>query len=233
LTSTCWNQKAVAAIFGTETPTLRSGPPTRGCKKLPTTTVKRQMIQAAVDRSVLTEWRERFAKLLDNYSDVISESKTDLGHSKTVIHDIELTERTPVYTKQFPIPADHFDKIRCEACEWVKIGVCEPANSKYNSPIFCVVKKTPKHAPNPAGLAELRVVLDYCRLNAKSSPDRYSVCGVEECIQEVGFAHSKYFTMLDLTAGFWQMMLAKSARPYMAFTVPGKGSFSGGPAQWD
>jgi hypothetical protein len=164
-----------------------------------------------VNCSVPMEWRDRFAKLLDDYSDIISKSKTDLGHSDMVIHDIELTERTPVYTKQFPLPPDHYDKIRWEVRKWVKIRVCEPANSKYNSPLFCVVKKTPEHAPDPTGPGDLWVVLDYRRLNVKSSSDRYSIRGVEDCIQEVGFAHSKFFTTLDLTAGFWQMMLAKSA----------------------
>jgi hypothetical protein len=124
-----------------------------------------------------------------------------------------------------PLPPEHFEKNRREVWEWVKIRVCEPAHSKYNSLIFCVVKKTPEHTPHPEGTADLRVVLDYCRLNTKSSLDIYSIQGVEECIQEVRFAQSKFFTTLDLMAGFWQMMLAKSAQPYMAFTVPGEGHF--------
>jgi hypothetical protein len=36
--------------------------------------------------------------------------------------------------------------------EWVKIRVCEPMNSKYNSPIFCVLKKAIKHEPKDQGL---------------------------------------------------------------------------------
>jgi hypothetical protein len=77
-------------------------------------------------------------------------------------------------------------------------------------PHFLCGKKGPEHAPHPEGMADLRVILDYCRLNAKSSLDSYSIRGVEECIQ-VRFAQSKFFTTLDLMAGFWQIMLAKSA----------------------
>jgi hypothetical protein len=48
---------------------------------------------------------------------------------------------------------------------------------------------------------------------------------VEECIQEVRFTQSKFDMTLVMTAGFWQMMLAKFARPFMAFTVPAEEQF--------
>jgi hypothetical protein len=59
--------------------------------------------------------------------------------------------------------------------------LCKLANSKYNSLIFCIMKKAAKHGPKDKGPATMQVVLDYHRLNAKSSPDRYSICGMEEC----------------------------------------------------
>jgi hypothetical protein len=100
-------EEEVAAIFGMEMTTLHSGPPTEGHKKPPTNPIECEMIQAMVDCSVPKEWHIHFAKLLDNYLDIISESKTNLGCSDMVIHDIELTDHTPVYTKQFPLPPDH------------------------------------------------------------------------------------------------------------------------------
>jgi hypothetical protein len=44
------------------------------------------------------------------------------------------------------------------------------------------VKKAAEHGPKDKGLDDMRVMLDYRCLNAKSSPDRYSICGMEECI---------------------------------------------------
>jgi hypothetical protein len=96
------SEEAVAAIFGTETMTLCLGPPTWGHEKPPTNPIKHEMIQVMVDCSISMEW------LLDDCLDVISESKTDLGHSNMVIHDIELTDGT----KQFLLPPDHYEKIR-------------------------------------------------------------------------------------------------------------------------
>jgi hypothetical protein len=98
------------------------------------------------------------------------------------IHNIKLTNHVPMYTKQFPLPPEHYEKIQRQVREWVKIGVCGPAKSKYNSPIFCVVKKVAEHGPKDQGPVDMRVMLDYHCLNAKSSLDCCSIWGLEECI---------------------------------------------------
>jgi hypothetical protein len=48
---------------------------------------------------------------------------------------------------------------------------------------------------------------------------------VSECIGEIGRSGSTIFSTINLTAGFWQMILHPRARPYTAFTVPGMGQF--------
>ena len=46
-----------------------------------------------------------------------------------------------------------------------------------------------------------------------------------ECVGEIGQSGSTIFSTLDLTAGFWQMLLETSSPPYTAFMVPGQGQF--------
>ena len=48
---------------------------------------------------------------------------------------------------------------------------------------------------------------------------------VSECIGEISRSGSTLFSTIDLTAGFWQMILHPKACPYTAFTVPGMGQF--------
>jgi hypothetical protein len=55
--------------------------------------------------------------------------------------------------------------------------------------------------------------------------DKYSMKDVGECIGEIGRSNSTIFSTLDLTAGFWQMLLHPKCRPYTAFTLPGRGQF--------
>ncbi len=55
--------------------------------------------------------------------------------------------------------------------------------------------------------------------------DNYSMRDVQECIDEIGRAGSSIFSTIDLTSGFWQMMLSPECRKYTAFTIPGVGQF--------
>jgi hypothetical protein len=48
---------------------------------------------------------------------------------------------------------------------------------------------------------------------------------VSECIGEIGRSGSTIFSTIDLTSGFWQMLLQPKSRPYTAFTISGLGQF--------
>ena len=85
--------------------------------------------------------------------------------------------------------------------EWLKLGVIEPARSKYNSPIFAVAKKN----------GGIRLVQDLQALNAETHIDKYCMRDVTECVGEIGRSGSTIFSTLDLTTGFWQMLLETSS----------------------
>ncbi len=94
--------------------------------------------------------------------------------------------------------------------EWLKLGVIQPAHSCYNSQIFAVMKKD----------GNIRLLQDFRALNNQSYTDKYSMKNMSECIGEIGQSGSTLFSTIDLTAGFWQMILHSRARPYTAFTMP-------------
>jgi hypothetical protein len=71
----------------------------------------------------------------------------------------------------------------------------------------------------------IRLVQDFRALNNESYTDKYSMKDVSECIGKIGRSGSTIFSTIDLTAGFWQMILHPRARPYTAFPVPGMGQF--------
>jgi hypothetical protein len=192
----------------------KRGPP----KKLSKEELKqvRKEIKQAVGKTVPKKWLSKYVKLLLSFEDIVSTDKHDLGLSDTVIHDIKLRDKEPVYTQQYRLPLDQLELIKEHIIAWLRSGVIERTKSRYNSPVFCVPKKE-GHG--------IRVVLDYRRLNAKTLPDKYSIRTIEQCIEEVGRMDSKVFSCIDLRSGFWQMKLDEDSRKYTAFTYPGEGQF--------
>jgi hypothetical protein len=99
--------------------------------------------------------------------------------------------------------------------ELLKLGVVRPSNSKFNSPMSIVAKKD----------GGVRIVQDFRAINHQTKVDKFSMRDMIECINEIGRARSSIFSTLDLTSGFWQMMLSPECRKYTAFTIPGVGQF--------
>jgi hypothetical protein len=176
---------------------------------------KKKFLMETMNLQVPEEFRDRYMKLILDNHEVVSAHKYDLGRANTLMHDITLKSEEPVYVKQFKIPDAHREEVQKHVTEWLKLGVIQPARSKFNSPIFVVAKKS----------GGVRLVQDVRALNAQTHLDKYPMKDVGECIDEIGRAGSTIFTTIDLTSGFWQMVLHPRARPYTTCTVPGEGQF--------
>ena len=176
---------------------------------------QKDFILANANLNVPPEYKDRYLNLLLRNHDVISSNKYDLGKCNTAMHDIELKTKEPIYIKQFRIPEAQRETVESHIQELLKLGVIRPSRSKYNSPIFVVKKKS----------GGLRIVQDFRAINAETLVDKYSMRDVQECIDEIGRAGSSIFTTIDLTSGFWQMMLNPECRKFTAFTLPGLGQF--------
>jgi transposase InsO family protein len=159
--------------------------------------------------------KQKYKQLLIANHDIFSVNKHDLGRANNFTHKISLKNKAPVYVPQYRLADTHKQALDKQIDEWLKIGVIQPTNSRYNSPIFVVPKKN----------GENRYVLDYRALNANSHDDRYTMRTVDECIAEIGKSGSTIFSTMDLSSGYHQMLLEKNSRAATAFTVPGKGQF--------
>ena len=176
----------------------------------------RDEIEKRVKMNIPATHKDKYLDLLFKYRSVISKDKSDLGMAKNFFHRIVLKDDGPVYRKQYQIPEAHNTFIEETLTEWLKLGVVRRSQSMYNSPIFCVPKKTGQG---------LRIVQDFRELNEHSHIDKYSMKEINECIGDIGRANSTIFTTLDLTSGFWQMPLHPDDAHKTAFTIPGKGQF--------
>ena len=182
---------------------------------LPILAHDKQRFLKVLNLSVPEQEKDAYLELLLNNHDVFSKDPNDLGCATNHEHTIHLRNTLPTYTKQFPIPESYRDQLTSQVKEWLKMGIVQPTNSPYNSPIFVVPKKdgTPRY------------VLDFRKLNANSQTDKYSMKTVEECIGDIGRSGSTIFSTLDLSSGFWQLPLEKNSQKCTAFTVHNLGQF--------
>lgn len=89
-----------------------------------------------------------------------------------------------------------------------RLGVIERSDSAWSSPIVLVAKKD----------GTMRFCVDFRQVNAQTQFDAYPMPRLEELVERVGGA--RFITTLDLSKGYWQVPLAKEARPYTAFRSP-------------
>ncbi len=179
--------------------------------RMPVTEEFRQMCKLECP----TKFEDDYQQLLAKHRHIFSLSKNETGYCSTFLHKLFMKTEEPVYVKQFKIPEAHHQYLQDQVKEWLRLGIVQPSQSRYNSPVFLVEKKD----------GTKRVVQDFCSLNANTYGDKYLMKDVQECISEIGQAGSMIFTTLDLTSGFWQTALHLKSRPYTAFTVPGMGQF--------
>ena len=126
-----------------------------------------------------------------------------------------LKDDAPVYRKQYQIPEAHNIFIEETLTEWLKLGVVRRSQSMYNSPIFCVPKKTGQG---------LQIVQDFRELNEHSHIDKDSMKEINECICDIGRANS-----IIQASGFFTQMTP--TRQHLQFRA--KDNLNGLLVQWD
>ena len=87
-------------------------------------------------------------------------------------------------------------------------GVIEESHSEWSSPIVMV--------STPDG--SLRFCNDFRKVNEISKFDAYHMPLVDELLEKIGKA--RYITTLDLTKGYWQILLTPRAKEKTAFATP-------------
>ena len=101
------------------------------------------------------------------------------------------------------------EKIAQMVTEMEKQGVVRASVSPWASPIVLVPKKD----------GSTRFCVDYRRLNAVTRKDVYPLPRIDDILDTL--RQSKYFSTLDLSAGYWQIELDPQSREKSAFTTPG------------
>jgi transposase InsO family protein len=133
-----------------------------------------------------------------------------------VMHDIELVPHaTPVrraIRRTHPGQRAVEEK---ELKEMLKLGVIEPCESPWSSPVLIIPKKNP---------GEWRFAIDYRAVNKLTKPSAYCLPRLDDALASMHGA--KFFSSLDSASAFWTIELTERAKDITAFvSSSGGGQF--------
>ena len=159
------------------------------------------------------EQQSRFIDLIYDYKEVFSLYDGDLGFCDALKHSIPTTTDKPVYLPHRQIPVQLQQEVRKCLESWLKQGIIRPSKSPYASQVVIVRKKS----------GEIRLCVDFRKLNAISIRDSFPLPRIEEALQAVQAA--VWFTSFDLAQGYLQMAMEEADIPKTAFCAGSSGLF--------
>ena len=160
--------------------------------------------------------REQQARLIDviySHTEVFSLFDGDLGFCDVLKHSIPTTTDKPVYLPHRQIPVQLQSEVRKCLDNWLKQGIIRPSKSPYASQVVIVRKKT----------GEIRLCVDFRKLNAISIRDSFPLPRVEEALQAVQAA--VWFSSFDLAQGYLQMAMEEEDIEKTAFRAGSSGLY--------
>lgn len=141
-------------------------------------------------------------------SDVFALSDLDYGHTTAVKHRIRLSDPTPFKQRLRPIHPSDYEAVRLHLKELQDANVIRESESPFASPIVVVKKKN----------GDIKLCIDYRKLNRQSIRDAYALPNIEEAFS--AFTGSKWFSVMDLKSGYYQVEMEEEDKFKTAFVTP-------------
>ena len=164
--------------------------------------------------------------LESRFGSIISRSSTDVGRTKLHILDVQVTEGSQVFVKQYTIPLKYQNFINNETKRLEEAGLISRSLSNWSAPCMVVPKK---QDPNNQHEVQLRIVIDYRQLNKRIITSRapnsngkigkvisnYPIPTIESLLARLEGCN--YFSILDLRSGYHHIGLSEQSKPSTAF----------------
>lgn len=124
-----------------------------------------------------------------------------------LLNDAEIVNK-----KQYRLPEKHREEIQKQINSLQENDIIEPSISPFNSPVILV----PKKGTDPEGNKLFRMCVDFRELNKVSIPYSFPLPRIEDILDQLG--GSAYFSTLDLSQGFHQVLIHEEDKEKTAFS---------------
>ena len=146
--------------------------------------------------------------LLRTFKDQFAKDKTTIGTTPLTQMSIDMGDSDPISQKPYPITMKHYQWVKEEIDKLLEAGVIRNSHSSWLAPIIVMLK----------GDAGKHLVIDYRALNKVTRKFVWPMPKVEDIFSQLNSA--KYFSTLDLRAGYHHIGLTTDSIPKTAFTSP-------------
>lgn len=152
-------------------------------------------------------------RLNDMVSSYFNRMGSGLGCAKGVKHKIETDGSQPIKQRYYNVSPYLQKIINEEIDDMLKLGVVEPSNSAWSSPVVMVKKAS----------GDYRFCVDFRKVNAVTRKDAYPLPYVNSILDRLRGA--RYLSSIDVKSAYWQIELEDGSKDKTAFTVPGRGLY--------
>ena len=146
--------------------------------------------------------------LLRTFKDQFAKDETTIGTMPLTQMSIDTGDSEPISQKPYPIAMKHYQWVKEEIDKLLEAGVIRNSHSSWSAPIIVV----------PKGDGGKCLVIDYRALNKVTRKFVWPMPKVEDIFSQLNGA--KYFSTLDLRAGYHHIGLTTDSIPKTAFTSP-------------
>ena len=132
---------------------------------------------------------------------------SEIGRTKSIKHEIRLQSNKPIRCRFYSLRRDKEVILETKIQEMLANDIIEPSKSEYASPCLLVDKKN----------GETRLVTDFRAINKETIHDSMPMPRTADILNGLGKA--KYFSTIDLFAGYYQIEMEPESKKYTAFTT--------------
>ena len=152
--------------------------------------------------------QEQLDSLLRTFQDQFAKDEMTIGTTPLTQMSIDTGDSDPVSQKPYPVVMKHYNWVKEEIDKLLEAGVIRNSHSSWSAPIIVV----------PKGDGGKHLVIEYRVLNKVTRKFVWPMPKVEDIFSQLNGA--KYFSTLDLRAGYHHIKLTTDLIPKTAFTSP-------------
>ena len=152
--------------------------------------------------------RQQLDNLLGTFKDQFAKDEMTIGTTPLTQMSIDTGDSDPVSQKPYPIAMKHYNWVKEEIDKFLEAGVIRNSHSSWSVPIIVV----------PKGDGGKCLIIDYRALNKVMRKFVWPMPKVKDIFSQLNGA--KYFSILDLRAGYHHIRLTTDSIPKTAFTSP-------------